>query len=189
MRLPAPRYRGEGPPALWHVSEDPALTRFAPHRAPTALTDEPLVWAIDTRHLPLYWFPRQCPRCTFWASARASDADVARFLGGDRGARVHVIEKSWQERVRTTSLVAYRMPAETFVEDPEVAGYWLSRVAVEPLDRVTIDDLVGRPAAAGIALRALPELWPLWDDVVASTLEFSGIRLRNARSRQGRPAS
>ena len=26
----------------------------------------------------------------------------------------------------------------------------------------------------------LPNLWPLWNDVVASTLEFSGMRLRNA---------
>ena len=58
MRAPAPPYRGEGPHALWHVSEDPGLGRFAPHRAKTALTDEPLVWAIDTRHLPMYWFPR-----------------------------------------------------------------------------------------------------------------------------------
>jgi len=28
---------GEGPHALWHVSEDPGLTRFAPHRAVTAV--------------------------------------------------------------------------------------------------------------------------------------------------------
>src|SRR5207237_6915221 len=67
LRAPAPPYRGEGPHALWHVSEDPSLSRFVPHRATPALTDEPLVWAIDTRHLPLFWFPRDCPRCTFWA--------------------------------------------------------------------------------------------------------------------------
>ena len=43
---------------------------------------------------------------------------------------------------------------------------------------------LGEPVAlheeAGIELRVLPNLWPLWNDVVASTLEFSGIRLRNA---------
>lgn len=27
----------------------------------------PLVWAVDTRPAPLFWFPRDCPRgCTFW---------------------------------------------------------------------------------------------------------------------------
>ncbi|MGI8870463.1 MAG: DUF6886 family protein [Mycobacteriales bacterium] len=29
----------------------------------------------------------------------------------------------------------------------------------------------------------LARLWPFWDAVVASTLDFSGIRLRHARAR------
>jgi Family of unknown function (DUF6886) len=180
MRAAAPPYRGEGPPALWHVSEDPTLSRFEPHRAATALTDELLVWAIDTRHLPLYWFPRDCPRCTFWASDRTTDADVARFLDGQRLARVHVIEDRWLERVAMAELHLYRMPESTFTESAETAGYWMSRQAVDPIERTSIGDLVGRHAAAGIPLRTVPNVWPLWDSVVASTLEFSGMRLRNA---------
>jgi hypothetical protein len=179
-RAPAPPYRGEGPPALWHVSEDPTITRFAPHRARTALADEPLVWAIDTRHLPLYWFPRECPRCTYWAGPRTGDADLARFLDGQRELRVHVIEEGWRERVRNARLYLYRLPMDSFAEDREVAGYWVSRATVDPLERIAIDDLIGRHAAAGIALRAAASLWPLWDDVMASSLEFSGIRLHNA---------
>jgi len=179
-RAPAPPYRGEGPPALWHVSEDPSITRFAPHRAPTALTDEPLMWAIDTRHLPLYWFPRDCPRCTFWAGPRTTDADLARFLDRRRELRVHVIEEGWLERVREARLYLYRLPAESFMQDRETLGYWMSRAAVDPLELVGIDDLIGRHAKAGILLRAVKNLWPLWDAVLASTLEFSGIRLRNA---------
>jgi hypothetical protein len=182
-RAPAPPYRGEGPHALWHVSEDPTITRFAPHRAATALTDDALVWAVDTRHLPLYWFPRECPRCTFWAGTRTSDADLARFLGGQRELRVHVIEEGWFERVRETHLCLYRLRAESFTEVPEIAGYWTSRATVEPLELVEVDDLVGRHAAAGIALRTAPNLWPLWDAVVGSTLEFSGIRLHTALRR------
>ena len=178
MRAPAPACRGEGPHALWHVSEDPGLTRFAPHRAATAVTDEPLVWAIDTRHLPLYWFPRDCPRCTFWAGERTTATDAERFLAGDRTARVHVIEDRWLGRVASAKLQLYRMPQATFIESADTAGYWVSREPVDALDRVTIGDLVGRHAAAGIALHAVPELWPLWDSIVASTLEFSGMRLR-----------
>jgi hypothetical protein len=59
----------------------------------------------------------------------------------------------------------------------------MSREPVDALERVTIGDLVGRHAAAGIALRMLSDIWPLWDAVVASTLEFSGMRLRNAGPR------
>ena len=68
MRDPAPPYVGEGPPALWHVSENPSIERFEPHASATASSREPRVWAVDTRHLPLYWFPRECPRGTFWAT-------------------------------------------------------------------------------------------------------------------------
>jgi len=59
----------------------------------------------------------------------------------------------------------------------------MSREPLEALERITIGDLVGRHAAARIVLRTLPNLWPLWDAVVDSTLEFSGIRLRHARPR------
>ena len=184
MRALAPSYLGEGPHALWHVSEDPTITRFAPHWARTALTDEPLVWAVDTRHQPLYWFPRECPRCTFWAGPRTTDADLARFLDGRRELRVHVIEEGWLERVRDARLYLYRLPAEPFVQDRETLGYWVSRAAVDPLELVGIDDLIGRHAKAGILLRPVTNLWPLWDAVIESTLEFSGIRLRNAVPRR-----
>ena len=183
MRAPAPPYRGEVPHALWHVSEDSAITRFAPHRAETALTDELLVWAVDTRHLPLFWYPRDCPRCTFWAGPRTTEADAERFLGGRRDRAVHVIEDRWLERLRDARLFFYRMPEASFVQSSEVAGYWVSRATVDPLELVEIDDLVGLHSAAGIVLRATPNLWPLWDEVVGSTLEFSGIRLRNALGR------
>jgi len=189
MREAAPPYRGEGPHALWHVSEDPAITRFDPHRAKTALTDEPLVWAIDTRHLPLYWFPRECPRCTFWAGSRTTDGDIMRFLEARPDRRVHVIEERWFDRLRDARIYLYRLPAAPFAEDPETAGYWVSHATVDPLDVVAVDDLVGRHVAAGIALRTAPNLWALWDDVVASTLEFSAIRLRNARPRAEPTAS
>src|SRR5437773_4901087 len=149
MRASAPSYFGEGPHALWHVSEDPTITRFAPHRAATALADEPLVWAVDTRHVPLYWFPRDCPRCTFWAGPRTTSADLGRFLDGRPELRVHVIEEGWLERVRDARLYLYRLPAEPFTRDRETLGYWMSRAAVDPLELVGIDDLIGRHAPPG----------------------------------------
>jgi hypothetical protein len=177
MRDPAPPYAGEGPHALWHASENPAIGAFVPHVSATASSDEPRVWAVDTRHFPLYWFPRECPRGTFWATGSTTAAD-ALLLGGS--ARVHVLEESWAERMRSTRVVAYRLPEETFAPDPEVGGYWLSREAVAPVEMVELGDLVARHEAAGIELRAVPSIWPIWDRVVASTLEFSGIRLHNA---------
>jgi len=180
VRDPAPPYANEGPHALWHVSENPSIELFAPHVSATAALDEPLVWAIDTRHLPLYWFPRDCPRGTFWATAATDPYDAARLLAGS--SRVHAIEEAWLDRMRTTPVFAYQLPKPSFEPHPEVGGYWISRETVEPLDARPLGDLVGLHEDAGIELRVLPNLWPLWNDVVASTLEFSGMRLRNAQA-------
>jgi len=46
-----------------------------------------------------------------------------------------------------------------------------------------VGDLLALHAAAGIQLRVLPSLWGFFDAVAASTLGFSGIRLRNALPR------
>ncbi|HEY6835015.1 MAG TPA: hypothetical protein VI142_00955 [Gaiellaceae bacterium] len=180
MRDPAPPYRGEGPHALWHVSEEPEIRSFTPHRAPTSSEDEPLVWAIDTRHLPLYWFPRDCPRGTFWAGPNTNDADVVRFLG-DRSRRVHAVEPPWDERMRKATLHLYRLPEITFEPYEPAGGYWISRVSVEPIEVLTVDDPTSLHERAGIELRVVPRLLDAWQEVIASTLEFSGIRLANAR--------
>jgi uncharacterized protein DUF6886 len=146
--------------------------------APTAAEQEPLVWAVDTRHLPLYWFPRDCPRGTFWAHAESDPGDVRRLLGG--ATRVHVVEETWLPRMREVQLYAYRLPDERFEPHPEVGGYWIAREPVEAAAVVALTDPVELHAEARIELRALPNLWPLWNDVVESTLEFSGMRLRYA---------
>jgi hypothetical protein len=177
MREPAPPYVGEGPHALWHVSEDVSIAAFEPHVSATADSSEPRVWAVDTRHLPLYWFPRECPRGTFWATPRtiAQDADL---LAGS--SRVHVAESGWLERIKAAQVVAYRLPEETFAPHLEVGGYWLSREPVAPVEIVALGDLLALHRASGIELRLVENLWPLWNRVASSTLEHSGIRLHNA---------
>jgi Family of unknown function (DUF6886) len=173
VREAPPPYRGEGPHALWHVSEEDSIRRFEPRGGK--------VWAIGTRLLPLYWFPRECPRATFWADSRTTERDISRFLGGDGSRRVHAVEPEALDRMRTARVLAYRMPGETFLENED--RFWISRDPVEPVELVELGDLLERHAAAGIELRAEPELLRLWDGVVASSLGFSGIRLRNARMR------
>ena len=162
---------------LWHVSEDPTIEVFHPHHHELHALDEPLVWAVDTRYWWLYWFPRDCPRACFNAHEDTTDEDIERWLEGDRERRVAVIETGWLERMRTTKLHSYRMPAETFEPWDK---FFISRETVVPLEVVELDDLLGRHAEAGNELRIEPSLHPLWDEVIETTLDFSGIRLRNA---------
>jgi hypothetical protein len=164
---------------LWHLSENGSIARFEPRAVPDHDSPAPLVWAIDSEHVPAYWFPRDLPRGTFWAVETTTDEDVDRFLTGDRARRVHAIESSWLDAMRRATVFAYRLPPETFEKYGRAAGYFVSREPVEPLEVVRLDDLIARHAEAGIELRIVPDLWPLWERVIDSTLEFSGIRLRN----------
>jgi len=172
VREAPPPYVGEGPHALWHVSEDDSIRRFEPRNGK--------VWAIGTRLLPLYWFPRDCPRATFWAESTTTDDDVERLLRGDRERRVHVVEPGRLGPMRARRVVAYRVPEETFVENED--RFWISEEPVEPLELVELGDLVERHETAGIELRTEEDLLGLWDEVIASSLGYSGIRLRNAAS-------
>ena len=56
----------------------------------------------------------------------------------------------------------------------------VTTATVEATERVEAGDLLDLHAAAGIELRITPSIRPFWDQVVASTVEFSGSRLRNA---------
>src|ERR1700747_2972650 len=113
-REPAPQYEGEGPFALWHFSEDPSLGRFQPHTLATNPQARPLVWAVDTRHAPMFWFPRDCPRGCIWPVSATTEQDRERFFGQSAASRIHVIEADWLERVRDARLYAYRLPVAAF---------------------------------------------------------------------------
>lgn len=174
-----------GPGQVLHFSEDPTITLFVPHVAATARRPEPYVWAVDRDHSPSYWFPRQCPRAMAWVRSGTTDADRDRIIGAGCGARVHAIEYGWLDALRTVRLYAYRLPADRFrpvdVDDPH------AQVATEPVAPLCppepVGDLLRCHADAGIQLRILDNLWPFWDQVTASTVSFSGIRLGNARPR------
>ena len=60
------------------------------------------------------------------------------------------------------------------------AGYHVSLAAVVPLTVRRVADPLAELLRHGAELRVLPSLWSLRDAVVASSLAFSAIRLRNA---------
>jgi hypothetical protein len=159
-----------------HFSEDPGITRFEPHVPPTNPEQPPMVWAIDEPHSPAYWFPRDCPRITFW-SADGSPPDM---LGPTTARRVHAIDATWLERMHQAVLYVYRFDPAPFDPWDAADGHLVSHEAVEPLSVEPVGDLVARHAQAGIELRLVPDLRPLRDAVIDSGYRFSMIRMRNA---------
>lgn len=164
-----------------HFSEDPTIEVFRPHVAATTRERTPYVWAVGNDRAPDYWFPRQCPRAMAWTSPNTTPEDLLRIIGPGGGTRVHAIEYGWLEAIRTVELYAYRLPAEPFVPIDAAMVATTEVIPLGPPERV--GDLYDLHAEAGIQLRVLPNLQAFWDAVITSTLEFSGIRLRNALPR------
>src|SRR5262249_35729880 len=96
---------------------------------------------------------------------------------------VIAVECAWLERLRSCRLFCYQMPPETFACIDEWAGYFVSRRPVVPAKVQVVDDVLAALLGCGVELRFVPNLWPLRDAVVASTLRFSLIRMRNALPR------
>jgi hypothetical protein len=165
--------------ALFHVSEEPGIERFEPRAA--AHAGEPVVWAVDAGHLRNYLVPRECPRVTYYAGSKTTSADAERFLGSSTA--VLAIEYEWVARLQACRLYCYSLPIETFRCIDECAGYFISRAPVAPTSVRVIDDPLAELEKRDVELRVVPTLWPLRDAVVASSLQFSIIRMRNAQPR------
>lgn len=164
---------------LFHVSEESGIQRFEPR--PSEHTREPVVWAIDAARLRNYLTPRECPRVTFYAGRETTAGDVERFLGSSPA--VVAVESGWLERLRSCRLYCYHLPPETFECVDECAGYFVSRTPVVPARVEVFDDLIAELLRREVELRFVPSLWALRDAVVASSLQFSLIRMRNALPR------
>ena len=161
---------------LYHVSEEAGIGRFEP-RAPEHGGD-PVVWAVDAERLRNYLVPRDCPRVTYYAGPETTAADAERFLGSSPA--VVAVEAGWLGRLRSCRLYCYRLPPESFECVDECAGYFVSRESVAPARVEVVEDPLAELLGRGVELRLVPSLWLLRDAVVASTLRFSVIRMRNA---------
>ncbi len=104
---------------------------------------------MGSRHTTptLYWFPRDCPRGTFWAT-RDTSADAELLADA---TRVHAAE-GWVDRIGPR-VVAYRVPEDTFAPHHDVGGYWISREPVTPIEMTELGDLLCLHADARIELR------------------------------------
>ena len=171
---------------LFHFSEEPDISIFEPRPVTVATTrapgrewlDDPLVWAIDERHEPMYLFPRDCPRVLLWPTESSTADDVQVWWGARTCRMIAHIEWAWLKRLTLARLYRYELPSKGF-ETIDDAGMWVSRTPAAPLRIDVIDDLPGALRDRGVELRVmerLAPLRPLW----SSSLHVSGVRLRNA---------
>jgi len=144
---------------LYHFSEDPTIREFVP-RAPLAHPDwEPLVWAIDAWHAPIYYVPRECPRVCFWPLPTTTPEDRERWFGHVPARMVVAIESVWLERLRTTQLYRYVMSAASFTRLCEDEADYGAHVRGELLDLLAEDLSEGCSLQCCPGFRALMEVF------------------------------
>lgn len=171
---------------LFHFSDDsnievfiPRPVKTAPPRPPgQAWLNDPLVWAIDDWHQPLYMFPRDCPRVLVWPVETTTPEYRSAFRSMTSCRMVAHIELSWLDRLSHSAIYRYELAPDGF-ESLGDAGMYVSRSPSLPLNVERIENPEKALEAAGVELRVLPSLRtlaPLWD----TSLHVSGIRLRHA---------
>lgn len=165
--------------AVYHFSEDATIRRFAPHVAPSNPSHPPAVWAIDATHAPVFWFPPECPRASVWAHTAQQQERMCEIFGTE-AARICATESGWFERMRAAQIFRYTFDADEFVASADGDGQYISDHVVEPVAVDALDDLLTLHVGAGVELRFTPRLGALTDQILASGLPFSLLRLRNA---------
>jgi len=170
-------------PRLFHISEQPGISIFTPRPSPSHFDNITgnLVFAINDQLLHNYLLPRDCPRVTFYAGANTTDADKQRFMGNTTASHVVAVESGWYQRIKETTLYCYEFLSDDFVLIDECAGYYVSYKPALPIAVTVIDDIMAALLSRNIELRFMPSLICIAETVRDSSLQFSLIRMRNAK--------
>jgi len=172
---------------LFHVSEEPGIELFKPRPSPSFFADisGDVVFAIEERLLHNYMLPRDCPRITYYCADKTTAADKKRFFGESTADFAIIVESGWYERIKNTILYCYELPADDFALLDECAGYHISYQPAVPTEIRTINDIMAELLSRNLELRFTPSLLKIADAVSKSTLNFSIIRMRNAKGFNG----
>lgn len=168
---------------LYHFSEESDIRRFSPRPTKAYPHLKPVVFAINEEQSLHYYFPRDCPRVIYWKADWSSDEDIQRFFSDTTVNKIIAVENDWLDRIRHTKLYRYTFAEDSFKlqDEASTAGYYISYKEVEPLKVELVGDLIGQIVEQEVELRFTPNLYPLRDRIIASTLDYSIIRFRNAQ--------
>ncbi|MBW7460217.1 DUF6886 family protein [Paenibacillus sepulcri] len=169
---------------LFHFSKDAAIHTFFPRVKENRQNMPPVVWAIDDAHEFTFYFPRDCPRIVYTKGEGILEEDHRRFFGLTGADIVITVETHWYERIKNATVYRYRLPVESFRLFDEIAGYYISPETVKPLEMEPISNLLERLMGLNIDVRFTPNLNPLREAILNSSLKDFGMhRFENAGNR------
>ncbi len=167
---------------LFHASEEKEIEVFEP-RVPKCRQygTEPIVWAVEESRLPNFLTPRNCPRVAYYKGENTTEEDIARFFSTPTSSYVLVMEGLWYKTIRKTAVYTYEFDPADFTLSDVRAGYYVSGKAQHPIGVTKYSDLLGELVGRGVEVRFVDDLWAVAEQVKASTLDWSLIRMGYAQ--------
>lgn len=168
---------------LFHISEEPEIKIFIPRESPQYYKQikGKVVFAVSDKMLHNYLLPRDCPRVCFYAGENTDEADKLKFFGNSKAKYIINVDERWKETIVKTKLYRYEFNPDSFERLDENAGYFISYNEQIPLNVIVIGDVFTELKNRNAELRFLPSIVKLVNEMAKSTLNYSIIRLRNAK--------
>ena len=94
------------------------------------------------------------------------------------------LENAWYQKIQNTTLYCYEFPTGNFQVADEGAGYYISYETIKPISISRIANPLEELEKRKVELRFMPNLWSLADEIIKSSLQYSLIRMRNAKPRE-----
>jgi len=163
---------------LYHFSEESNIPIFKPRISKTIT--QPVVWAIDKEHAVHYYFPRDCPRVIYWKTENAKAPEISYYFSDSDADKIIVVESGWLEQIRKTKLYMYKFEELSFDLFGKNAGYYVSTEEIVPVSVEPVGDLLEKILHEKVELRFTPNLYPIRNRIIASSLGFSIIRFNHA---------
>ena len=145
-------------PTLYHFSDFGDIVSFQPRPPLRHLDSEPLVYAIDAWHAPLYFFPRDCPRIALWPVPETNNNEREQFSNETSARIVIYIESQFEAAWRKSDLYRYEMNPEDGFIDTGDHGVWISRQTVQPIARTRLRNLPSEASEANVEIRVVDSL-------------------------------
>ena len=105
-------------------------------------------------------------------------------MGSAGAGFIVAVENAWYQKIQNTTLYCYEFPTTHFQVADEGAGYYISYETINPISISRIVNPLEELEKRKVEVRFMPNLWPLADEIIKSSLQYSLIRMRNAKPRE-----
>ncbi len=168
---------------LYHISEEAGIRVFHPRPSPQKYDgiNGDVVFAVSDEMLHNYLLPRDCPRVCYYAKPDSTAEDIEVFIGNTDKRFIINVEENSAESISNTKLYLYELQAEDFTLLDIGAGYYISCQSVKPQKVIVIENIPEELSKYNVEVRTHTSLTELAESVAKSSLQFSIIRMRNAK--------